>query len=81
MADTIWRHYAEPHWPRFYRYRVAEDAAGYRLARNVYPCAPAQPGIPETRGSAWIGLALNLGRYAYCVKWAHARLRQEASRG
>lgn len=78
---TIWRHYTELHRPRFYRYLVADDRTGFRLKRNVYPCAPVLPGGPETRGSAWIGLALVVGRHAYCVKWAHARMRREAGRG
>lgn len=49
---------AEWHRPRMYRYEVAYR--GFRLMRNRY-------------GSAWIGLALVAGRYAYCVKWANAR--------
>lgn len=71
MSDLVWEHYAEPHWPRFYRYPIADDDAGARLARNIYPSTPG----PETRGSAWIGLAVRLGRFAYCVKWANACLR------
>jgi hypothetical protein len=49
---------AEWHRPRFYRYLVADRR--FRLVRNRYD-------------SAWIGLALVAGRYAYCVKWADAR--------
>ena len=46
------------HWPRIYRYVVADP--GLRLTRNRY-------------GAALIGYALVVGRYAYCVKWADAR--------
>lgn len=67
-------HYAEFHWPRFYRYKVADRRL--QLAANRYPPAPSR-----TRGSAWIGLALVMGRYAYCVKWADARLAREGRRG
>lgn len=48
---------------RFYRYRVAHS--GLRLTRNRYK---------GQLGSATIGLALVVGRYAYCVKWADARV-------
>jgi hypothetical protein len=54
---------AAPHRPIFYRYRVATP--GLRLARNYY------------RGqghSAFIGVALVAGRYAYCIKWADAKV-------
>ena len=72
MPETAtWEHYAKPRWPRVYRYPVAADDAGARLARNIYPGVPD----PQTRGSAWIGLALRVGRFAYCVKWADACLR------
>ena len=50
---------AERHRPRVYRYVVADP--GFRLRQNRY-------------GSALIGLALVGGRYAYCVKWADARV-------
>lgn len=43
------------HWPRIYRYRVADP--GFRCAWNQYP------GVR-------IGAAVVVGRYAYCVKWA-----------
>ncbi|MEV0085242.1 hypothetical protein [Saccharopolyspora sp. NPDC050642] len=46
------------HWPRFYRYQVAEP--GVRFKTNRYP-------------GAWIGVAVVIGRYAYCIKWADAR--------
>lgn len=48
------------HLPRLYRYRIAHP--GLRLMRNRYE---------GRRGSATIGLALTIGRYAYCVKWAN----------
>jgi hypothetical protein len=73
MAETIWRHYAEPHWPRFYRFQVAER--GLRVARNRYAFSPA------ARGTVWIGMSLVVGRHAYCVNWAYARLRREGDRG
>ncbi|GIH95345.1 hypothetical protein ACFFMN_23575 [Planobispora siamensis] len=75
MPET-WHHYAELHKPRLYRYRVADDAQGLRLSRNIYPSAPE----PTARGRAWIGLVLVVGCYAYCVKWAHARMRLKAGR-
>lgn len=75
MATTVWRHHAALHRPRFYRCQVADP--GLRLIRNRYPSSPA--GSRQTRGSAWIGLALVIGRHAYCVTWAHARLRREES--
>lgn len=46
------------HWPRFYRYRVADH--GCRVTWNRYA------------GSVPIGLAVVVGRYAYCLKWAQA---------
>lgn len=66
-------HYAAPHWPRFYRYHVADR--GLRMMKNRYPSGPER-----TKGSAWIGLAVVVGRYAYCVKWAGARMRWEGDR-
>ncbi len=76
MSTTrIAHHYAEYHLPRFYRYEVAHP--GFRLHRNVYPCAPRRQ---SDIGTAWIGLCLVVGRYAYCVKWAHARIRFEDPR-
>ncbi|GIH70316.1 hypothetical protein [Sphaerimonospora thailandensis] len=72
MPDhATWRYYAKPHLPSFYRYRIAADDAGARLVRNICPHMPN----PATRGRAWIGLAVRIGRHAYCVKWADARLR------
>lgn len=44
------------HWPRAYRYRVAHP--GLRAMRNKYT------------GYRAIGLAVVVGRYAYCLKWA-----------
>lgn len=77
-TPRTFHHSAEYHPPRFYRYKVA--APGFRLLRNVYPCAPPRP--TETNvGTAWIGLCVILGRYAYCVKWADARLRIERQEG
>ena len=51
------------HLPVFYRYRVAEP--GLRIRRNRYS---------GRDGAATIGLALVIGAYAYCVKWADARV-------
>jgi hypothetical protein len=47
------------HWPQIYRYLVADK--GYRLVLNRYP-------------GAIIGIALVAGRYAYCIKWANAKV-------
>lgn len=49
------------HRPRAYRYLVAEP--GLHLTLNRYP-------------GAVIGVAFVAGRYAYCLKWADARVRQ-----
>lgn len=51
------------HRPRFYRYRVAD--AGLRVTLNRYT---------GQHGSVLIGAALVAGQYAYCVKWADARV-------
>jgi len=45
------------HWPKFYRYEVADP--GFRAMLNRYP------GVV-------IGIAFVAGRYAYCVKWGWA---------
>ncbi len=60
-------HYAGYHWPKLYRYRIADDLAGTpRATWNRY----------ENQFSrATIGLAIIVGRYAYCVKWADSRVR------
>jgi hypothetical protein len=57
------RHYAEYHRPKFYRYKVGEP--GFRALWNRYA---------NTSSSATIGIAVVIGRNAYCVKWANARL-------
>ncbi|MFC8009119.1 hypothetical protein [Streptomyces cinereoruber] len=57
-------HYAEYHWPKVYRYEVADR--GPRFALNQYA---------NQFTNVTIGLAVVIGRYAYCVKWAHARVR------
>jgi hypothetical protein len=51
------------HWPKFYRYLVAFP--GLRAAWNRYD---------GQFGSATIGTAVVVGRYAYCVKWADAKV-------
>lgn len=69
LATRDWWHRPRPvtppgtsrpafHRPHAYRYRVADP--GLRLALNRYP-------------GAVIGVALVIGRYAYCVKWADAK--------
>ncbi|KAA6220030.1 hypothetical protein [Streptomyces filamentosus] len=57
-------HYAELHRPTLYRYAVADP--GLRLTRNRYG---------NQFSAVTIGLALIVGRHAYCVKWAHGRVR------
>ncbi|WAL93956.1 hypothetical protein [Streptomyces sp. Je 1-369] len=57
-------HRPEYHRPKFYRYRVADR--GLRLTRNQYA---------NQFSKATIGLALVVGRHAYCVKWASAELK------
>jgi len=54
-----------PHFPRLYRYQVADP--GLRLALNAY-------------GRAVIGVALVIGRYAYCVKWGNATVLPSSRR-
>lgn len=51
------------HRPKFYRYQVANP--GFRLVRNRYT---------STHSTAFIGLALVAGRWAWCVKWADAKV-------
>lgn len=53
---------ASYHRPDLYRYLVADP--GLRLMRNRYS---------GQDGTATIGLALTIGRWAYCVKWADAK--------
>ena len=53
---------AKYHRPSLYRYQVADR--GLRLIWNDYTA--------QGRQSARIGVALTVGRYAYCVKWADA---------
>jgi hypothetical protein len=57
-------HYAEYHWPTLYRYAVTDR--GFRITRNRYA---------NQFSAVTIGLAVVVGRHAYCVKWAHARVR------
>ena len=85
-GTRIAHHFAEYRRPRFHRYEVAHP--GFRMMRNVYPSArpPERFVYPKAlrvidMGTAWIGLAVIVGRYAYCVKWAHARIRFEDSQG
>ena len=51
------------HPPAFYRYRIADP--GLRIRRNRYS---------GRDGAATIGVAAVVGAYAYCVKWADARV-------
>jgi hypothetical protein len=60
LDEVLPRNRAEFHWPKFYRYRVADP--GFRPVLNRYP------GVV-------IGVGLVVGRYVYCVKWAWARVR------
>jgi len=60
-------HHAEYHWPKIYRYRIADDLPGTpRAMWNRYS---------NDFSRATIGFAVVVGRHAYCVKWAHARIR------
>ena len=59
MNEPPCRSRAVFHRPRIYRYVVADP--GFRLVPNRY-------------GDALIGFALVAGRYAYCAKWADARV-------
>ncbi|NUQ88155.1 MAG: hypothetical protein HOQ43_06795 [Glycomyces artemisiae] len=64
MNDGGITFHPEYHRPRFYRYRVAD--VGFRIVRNRYA---------NSRSAAWIGQAVVIGRYAYCVKWANTGCR------
>jgi hypothetical protein len=59
-------HHPKYHRPKFYRYRIADELPGTpRATWNRY----------ENQFSrATIGLAIVVGRYAYCVKWASAEI-------
>jgi hypothetical protein len=67
MNEIPGRLYAKFHRPRFYRYKVADPGA--RVTRNLYR---------NGSSSAFIGVAVVAGRYAYCVKWADAKLDLDA---
>lgn len=55
---------AKPVRPKLYRYLVADH--GLRFTRNRYH---------GEFGSATIGAAMVVGRYAYCLMWADAKVR------
>lgn len=57
-------HLGVRHRPTFYRYTVADP--GLRVRRN---------GYANQHSAVTIGLAVVIGRKAYCVKWATARIR------
>ncbi|MGV9755421.1 hypothetical protein ACWDUC_06235 [Streptomyces tricolor] len=57
--------YPEYHWPKVYRYRAAPGGA--RAMWNRYA---------NSASRATIGLAVVMGKYAYCLKWAQARARR-----
>ena len=63
MTEVPGRLYAKLHRPRFYRYKVADP--GIRVTRNLYR---------NDSSCAFIGVAVVAGRFAYCVKWADAKL-------
>ncbi|MFH8619182.1 hypothetical protein ACH4E8_29530 [Streptomyces sp. NPDC017979] len=55
------------HRPKFYRYRIADDL-------------PSRPRATWNRyenqfSRTTIGLAVIVGHYAYCVKWASAEIQ------
>ncbi|MFJ9374421.1 hypothetical protein [Streptomyces sp. NPDC101455] len=56
--------YPEYHRPTIHRYRAAEGGA--RAMWNRYA---------NSASRATIGLAIVVGKYAYCLKWARARAR------
>jgi hypothetical protein len=47
------------HWPRVYRYRVADGPPRHRAGWNTYP-------------GRVIGAYIVVGRFTYCVKWGAA---------
>ena len=59
-----WVSYKEHHLPRVYRTRIADR--GFRAAWNRY----------QEGGRVTIGASVVIGSYAYCLKWANARLRR-----
>ena len=68
MSDA-WHHHAEYHWPRIYRYRVAD--AGLRLRRNRYPASRC--GRSQNSGTAWIGLKQE------CKRLGNPQMPEQAS--
>ncbi|MEU4170995.1 hypothetical protein AB0F46_29460 [Streptomyces sp. NPDC026665] len=52
------------HRPKVYRYRVADP--GLRVVPNRYA---------NQFSKATIGIAVVVGRHAYCVKWANAEIK------
>lgn len=68
------------HLPRIYRYKVGSvsgkanvwESPGPSLRWNKYDYRDGS--IKDVTGVARIGLALVLGRYAYCAKWADPRI-------
>jgi hypothetical protein len=52
------------HWPKFYRYRVAEPGL-FRWTWNDYHSKTSR---------ARIGFAVVIGHHAYCVKWADSKV-------
>jgi hypothetical protein len=61
---TTYRHAKKMHWPKAYRYKVP-PREGARFMWNRYEAEI---------GRATIGCAVVVGRYAYCLKWADAKL-------
>jgi hypothetical protein len=66
VSGDPWTREAAWHRPRFYRYRLADP--GLRVALNRY-------------GTLVIGIAFVIGRHAWCVKWAKAKLLPPRSWG
>jgi hypothetical protein len=70
----------EWHLPKIYRYKVGSvsgkpnvwKSPGPSLGWNKYDYSDGS--IEDVTGVARIGVALTLGRYAYCIKWADSRL-------
>ena len=68
------------HLPRFYRYQVGSvsgkanvwKSPGPKLMWNKYDYRDG--AIEDVTGVARIGVAVILGRFAYCIKWANSRL-------
>lgn len=75
---------AKWHLPKIYRYKVGSvsgkanvwKSPGPSLKWNKYDYRDGS--IEDVTGVARLGVALVIGRYAYCIKWASVRIAQSS---